>query len=754
MPAAQLAELKKTNHYSSLFLKLCVQRGLTSQEAIERFIEAPLADLHDPFLMNDMQKAVTRIEEALASGEKIVVYGDYDADGVTSVTVVVETLLALGAEVDYFVPDRVRDGYGPNLDRFKEIGEAGVDLLITVDNGVAGHEAVEWAMAAGIDVIITDHHELPEQLPAAYAVVHPAHTGSDYPFKYLAGVGVAFKLACALLQEIPYELLDLVAIGTVADLVSMTGENRILVQHGLSVLKQTDRVGLRALAAVCGTTLADIDEQAIGFQLAPRINAVGRLQDASIVVELLLTFDESKAQQIAEQLEQINQERKQLVEAAVKEAAALQSSQPESRYVVAHEDWHEGILGIVANRLTEKIKKPMIVLSIDRQTGQVKGSARSVPGFHLYQELAKLSQHLEKFGGHEMAAGMSLSIDQLPAFQKDFSEAVEHTALAEPPLIIDDVVKLSEISIDSLEEINQLKPFGVDQEAPIFAVKSAQLKKARTVGAEDVHLKLLIEQDQQVLDIIAFRFGSEKRALIIDEPIDVAGTLEINEWQGTRSPQMLLTDLAVKPPLAYDERKMQLNPSDFKNEQATYIVYNERLARALRKHFPNLTIQWFDSEKTAEQWTTEKPLIFVDCPYSLDIFQQTLKGNENRAFTFYFYKKKERYLAGLPTRAEIAKVYKFIALHQNIPVHDGGKKLAYYAQVAPERIFDILQMFLEAKFVTIKDGVLNRVNHPDQVDLKTTTTYVQLAKEIEAEKSLIYSSFSELKDKIASWLEE
>lgn len=303
----------KQQNLSPLMSHLLVNRGLTTIDEVNAFLNPSLEDCYDPFLMYDMEKAVARIQEAVASGERMLIYGDYDADGVTSTTVLKEAIELIGGEVEYYLPDRFTDGYGPNLDVYKYFIEQGIQLIITVDNGVSGHAALVYAKEQGIDVIVTDHHELPDELPEAYAIIHPRHPLGDYPFKDLAGVGVAFKVATALLGELPMESLDLVAIGTIADLVSLTGENRALVSLGLKILNQSERVGLHALAEVGSIDLATADEETVGFGIGPRINAMGRLKSAMPAVELLSTFDDEEAMVIAKDIQETNSQRQQLV---------------------------------------------------------------------------------------------------------------------------------------------------------------------------------------------------------------------------------------------------------------------------------------------------------------------------------------------------------------------------------------------------------------------------------------------------------
>ncbi|WP_373823161.1 single-stranded-DNA-specific exonuclease RecJ, partial [Streptococcus ferus] len=361
-PDAGFFEVAKKVKLSQTAAQILYHRGIDSQAKLEAFLNPSLEQLHDPYLLHDMERAVTRIRSAIEEGEQILVYGDYDADGMTSSSIVKEALEMLGAEVRVYLPNRFTDGYGPNESIYRYfIEQEGISLIVTVDNGVAGHEAIAYAQEQGVDVIVTDHHSMPEQLPEAYAIIHPEHPDAAYPFKYLAGCGVAFKLACALLETIPTELLDLVAIGTIADMVSLTDENRVMVKYGLEILKQTERIGLQELLAVSEVDFTDIDEETIGFKLAPQLNALGRLDDPNPAVELLTGFDDDEAKNIAQMINAKNEERKELVQSVYLQAMAMvDASKPVQ--VLAKEGWNPGILGIVAGRILEEIGLPVIVL--------------------------------------------------------------------------------------------------------------------------------------------------------------------------------------------------------------------------------------------------------------------------------------------------------------------------------------------------------------------------------------------------------
>ncbi len=376
--------------------QLLWQRNLRNETALKKFLSPTLEDIYDPLLMNDMKKAIQRIQTAAENGERILIYGDYDTDGITSTVLMKETIELIGGDVDFFLPNRFIHGYGPNKEIFKEKIEQGIQLIITIDNGVAGHEAIQLAQEKGVDVIITDHHELPVSLPQAYAIVHPRHPDGKYPFDDLAGVGVAFKVASALLEEPPVEFLDLVALGTIADLVSLTDENRVLVKIGLVILQKSERIGLKCLIEKSGLKQETISEEDIGFSLAPRLNAIGRLGEAGPGVQLLATFDDQEAEQLATMIDEKNNQRKKLVSTVTEEA--LQQINPNDPiHIIAKEEWPEGILGIVAGKIVQETGKPTIVLTIDAAKKLAKGSARSIPAINLYEVLNEKRAWLTSF---------------------------------------------------------------------------------------------------------------------------------------------------------------------------------------------------------------------------------------------------------------------------------------------------------------------------------------------------------------------
>lgn len=745
----QIDLLSKEMNVSPLFIRLCMNRDLTTKEEIEHFMNPDETWFHDPFLLHDMEKAVERISSAIESGEKIMIYGDYDADGVTSTAILFETLEAIGGNVEYFIPNRFVEGYGPNIEAFERFYKEETNLIITVDNGVAGHEAIQYIQAKGIDVIVTDHHELPDVLPEAYAVIHPNHPEGEYPFKDLSGAGVALKVATALLGQFPAELLDLAAIGTIADLVSLKDENRAIVNFGLKAIQQTQRVGILSLFDALSLSLKDIDETTIGFKIAPPINAVGRLEDARPVVELLTTFDEERASEIANLLNDKNKERKTIVADILTEAMEQLAQQEDTPvYILSKEGWHPGVLGIVASRIVNETGRPTLVLNIDAQSGEAKGSGRSIQAFNLFEHCNNVRELFEHFGGHHMAAGMTLPVGNIPTLHQalnDAAEKIQETVEFADEVEIEEECTIPEISLNSIKEIESLKPFGTDNPKPIFLFNNVKPTDSRAIGVDHAHLKLKVKQDQSVLDIIAFNYGSISEALNADTDISVIGSLEINEWNGTKKPQMQLLDLQFQDSIIIDKRTSELKKSDLLIEQATYVFFNEVNFSKLNPFVANNSKSvLIEDQDAAERFKAETPLILVDCPDSIELLASTLKENEKHPLYCMFYTRENHYLLGMPSREKFADLYKFIVKHKNIDLKEKGARLAKYLNMDKSILKFIIRVFLEAEFVTIENGLLSINVKAEKMDVADTVVYQQRKDRIKVEEMLVYSSFNEL----------
>jgi len=545
---------------SPLASRLLVQRGITDAASAHAFLHGGEECLHDPYMLAGMKEAVERIRQARDRNEKVRIYGDYDADGVSSTTLLVYLFRKLGLHFDYYIPHRALEGYGMNRQAIQLASEEGVSLIVTVDTGISAYEEVAYAKELGIDVVVTDHHEPPELLPEACAVVNPKQEHCPYPFKGLAGVGVAFKLASALLDRPPLEWADIVSLGTVADLMPLTDENRIFVRYGLERLRTSAGTGFRALAEVAGIELEKAVSTNIAFGMAPRINAAGRLDHAKKAVELLIADHYDDAITAAASLDSLNKERQRIVEAMTAEAelqwlgkcaeAEKHGAEAPSVIVLAEEGWNVGVIGIVASKLLEKNYKPVIILGIDAETGMCKGSARSIDGFDLHAALTECEQLLDHYGGHQAAAGMSLHRSKLEAFEQKLCELAGDWLTEDdwiPKTTIDLVCALADASLTTISELSQLEPFGVGNPSPKLLFEAVELADKRVLGKDARHLKLALGSKRGQLDAIGFGMGPYADKLQLGKRIEVIGELSINEWNGMRKPQLQLYDLHAMP---------------------------------------------------------------------------------------------------------------------------------------------------------------------------------------------------------------
>lgn len=745
LPDVDIAELAKATQLDPIIVRILVARGFRTADEMTNFLAMDQSVVHDPFLLHDMQKAVERIMSAIEANEKILVYGDYDADGVTSTTIMYETLAQLGADVNYFVPNRFKDGYGPNLAEYQHfINNEQVQLIVTVDNGVAGNEAINYAQEHGVDVVVTDHHEMPDQLPNAYAIVHPRHPEGEYPFGDLSGVGVAFKVACALLEEVPEEFLDLYAIGTIADLVSMTDENRLLVKLGLQLIPETSRIGLQKLIAVAGVETSQIDEETIGFTVAPRINAVGRLGDASQAVKLLTTFDEEQATAIAKDINATNTKRQGLVNEIYEVAAEIAKDEDHrdlQTLVISGHDWHQGVLGIVASRLVELTNKPTIVLSDQNQDGVYKGSGRSVANLNLFEALNPAREHFEGFGGHHMAIGITVKEANLPVLADQLEKAAEQAQLdfrQRPQLNLDATVAISELSTDLVPKIKQLGPFGMDNPVPKLAITNVRVTDVKAIGQNQAHLKFTANQAGQQLAAIAFQCGEIADKLShLSNTIDLAGTLSINEWRGNVTLQLMTEDLKINGLQVVDQRTTNLAKNLFRDEQQ-YIFFNPKLLSLIEKQ--NLDRQLYLYDSPAIQ--AHQAVVLVDCPPSLKVLRQALQKWQPTQITTYFFHQTDYYASGMPSRTEFATV--FAAVKRQPLTKAALLQLGKQLKIDQEKVNFMVKVFFELNFVKMEQGKLLINDEVQTHQLSEAPIYQKRLDLIQTQEKLLYSNGDQL----------
>lgn len=757
-----LDELIEETGFPKIVLQILMERGYDSLEAINNFLDPDARGLYDPNFMHDMELGVDRIQQAIMNGEKIVIYGDYDVDGITSTALMYETLEELGAEVEYYIPDRFKDGYGPNMEVYKRLIDEGVSLIVTVDNGVAGYEAIDYANQHGVDVVITDHHELPETLPDAYAIIHPRHPEGDYPFGELSGVGVAFKVAAALLEELPQDVLDLVALGTVADLVSLTGENRILVKYGLQLLQQTMRPGLQSLYKVAGIEVPTITEETIGFSLAPRLNALGRMENGSLGVELLTTLDGERAEELAKTTNQLNIKRQEEVNKIVEEAVAQLANKSENHLVnvVARNNWHEGVVGIVASRLVDMTGKPSLVLSIDEKTGIAKGSGRSIEAFQMFDALDSHRDILMKFGGHHMACGLSLDKKKLSDLQQVVDEegkkqGIEH---ATKPVVKVIPVNLDDVNLDLEAQLETLAPFGTDNPRPVFEFKDYEVNAVQAIGQQKNHLKLQLQSNNSQVDALDFGIGSKKISEIErnKNSVRLIGTLGKNVWQSRVNLQIMVEDILLDDSntgtVVEIQRKNKLTKLMFQ-QKATYVFFDKKLYNQVMPYLAD------SSEAYLYNFSDDKKLncdtlIVVDCPDNIEKLKSLLSKATVKHFIFVGYTRENTYLNGLPTREQFGRLYKFSQTHTNVNIRRDLQKLADYLKLKRELLVFMINVFFEAKFVKIENGLMSGNTNVTPHSLEDTNSYQAYLQKMKVQKSLIYSKSTDLQKWILKYLDE
>lgn len=551
--ADEVKTLSEKYRVAPLIATILLNRGITEPDS---FVAPSEEALLDPFLMLGMEQATERILSAIKNNEKIAIYGDYDVDGITSTAIMVKFLRSHKADVIYYIPDRNEEGYGINMDAINKIHAAGVTLLITVDCGITAVKEIAYAKELGIDTIITDHHECKDETPQAFCLLNPKQPECNYPFKKLAGVGVAFKLLQALtlkmhfhMRELIDEYIDFVAIGTIADVMPLVGENRIIVKRGLELLKYTVNRGIRALADVAEINLSDVQTGTIGFMLAPRINAAGRMGDPRCAVELLLANDEMTAKKYAQILNDKNCERQETEIKILEDALNIIETTPSIKddfvIVLSHEGWHHGIIGIVASKISERFNKPCILISTDNENG--KGSGRSIRSFNLFKALENSSHLMQKFGGHELAAGLSIKPENIDEFRKEINAYAKNLLTEDdfmPILYIDSELPPPFINMNTAEKLSILEPYGMGNACPLFYARNFMVSQIRPLS-DGKHIKLILTSDNYCIESVGFNMGELIDILKINDTIDIAFSIDINIYRGARQLQVLLKDVKI-----------------------------------------------------------------------------------------------------------------------------------------------------------------------------------------------------------------
>ncbi len=546
---ALIDQIIKIKNMPRIVAKILALRGIYTKEDIDLFFAEDSTSFISPFLLSDMDKAVSRVSDALKRNQRVVIYGDYDVDGITSTSILYKYLEEIGVNISYYIPDRFEEGYGINENAIRTLKKEGYDLLISVDTGITAIKEVEVASSLGLDVIVTDHHQCKEVLPKAVAVINPKKKDDNYPFKDLAGVGVAFKLICALNEKLNTRIdvnkyLEIVAIGTIADLVSLKGENRLFVKIAFRTMLNSENDGIKALLEV--SKINDkITAGSIGYRVAPRLNAAGRLESATKGVELFLSNSYERAYVIASDLSDINSERQLIEKNIFDEAVDIIENDSnigaKNILVVANKRWHKGVIGIVASRLVEKYYKPTILLSI--KDGVASGSARSIDGFSIFDALNSVNDIFVKFGGHSMAAGMSLDVDKVDEFRtriNEYGDVNLTTNLLTPKVYIDENLSVTDITTDFINTVKELEPYGIGNREPRFSIEG-EVQDIVLMGADKNHLKMKIGD----LSCVGFSLANASKYVSIGQNIKLVGTLDNNKWKQYITPTLYIKDIKV-----------------------------------------------------------------------------------------------------------------------------------------------------------------------------------------------------------------
>lgn len=721
--------------------KILNARSITDMTVVKKYFSDEYEEGYDPFLIHDMQKAVDRINEAIENEEKILVYGDYDADGITSTVLLVETLISMGANVSSYIPNRFEEGYGPNKEAFTKIINSGISLIITVDNGIAGVEEVDLANELGCDVIVTDHHKIQDTMPNAYAIIHPEHPDGNYPFKKLAGVGVAFKLAHALLEIFPDFLLDLVAIGTIADMVSITDENRIFVKQGLELLNEDLRIGLKMLLELSSID-TKIDEQTVGFYIAPKLNSIGRMDSAKLGLTFLMAEDPVTAKSLAEQIEQYNIERKKVTEDIVKDVINKieTSDKKEKNVIMVSGEYHEGVLGIVASNIVERYQKPVFIMN--EKDGVLKGSARSIFDFNIYVAMNKISDLFLAFGGHTLAAGFSFDESNYKKIEdfldNEFEEFKKHNELKSSKNI-DIVTSLEDISYQFLNSLDVLKPYGMDFEKPSVLIENAMVLNKAYFGSEKQYLRLTIADEVGNLECISFKDVAAFDKVEKNDIVDLLCTLDKNNFNGRSKLQAHIIDINIKEFLFEDLRFMNYDISKIDNKAI-------KISKKIDDRDNNFYL-YKDIEQLEENI---EDIYLLDIPTSKEYIEKLIKLNPKK---IYLICEEKQILSDvyLIDKDRLIKLFNIILSTPNKQINIAQQldKLLSVLKTNVDSLKIMIQIFKELELITFVNNTIILNPNYKTVDLKKSPSFVKMESIFEMENLLLKESIVNI-DKLFS----
>lgn len=797
--------------------KLLLNRGIYDINDAKKFLAPKLEDLYNPFRLKDMEKAVKRIRYAIDKREAVWIYGDYDVDGIAGISLLLRFFNSLKFPVNYYIPDRSEEGYGINKAAIKQIADMGGKLLITVDCGITSIDEVAYGNELGIDTIITDHHHCHGTLPSAYAIVNPKQPDCQYDFDELCGTGVAFKLIQALMSPGQFvktadDYIDLVAIATVADIVSLTKENRIFVKFGLKIIEKTQNLGIRALLEVSGLLDKKIGASHIAFNLAPRINAAGRMGCAKVAVDLLTTENEQDARKIASLLDEKNQTRQELEKKIVEEAFKLINDDPkyqEEKVLVVHkEGWHDGVIGIVASRILEKYYKPTFVLT--GEDGIAKGSGRSIPGFDLFNSLNECSELLEKFGGHEQAAGLSLKNDNMTRFRNKINNIADEILRKDdliPKLICDDELSLEDIDDKLMQELKCLEPFGLGNPGPKFLSGKLELKNFKTVGYQEKHLKMHVEEYGIVLDCIGFNLGVFSNYIARGDTIALVFIPEYNVYNYDKIVQLNVKDIKVinskdttkinctgeyygnlqfheyescfkifqlnKIPIRITQNKSRRVLEILRQEKKILILVNtiqevNHLTRLLEAEFKNKKIKlnffyhespWYCDEDEVHivinpnidkiQYKIYNGIVVYDMFFSREDYYYFFKKNNNKNTTVLYSRGDEQHNLKIfrdvvPTRNKLVVLYKQLKKYSNVkPIYFTD----FLIKIRNDIKIEVNEILLANALKVFEEGKLIEYKLDNQ---KISYKILDVGTRIDI---TILNSFRELDDRLKNFIE-
>jgi single-stranded-DNA-specific exonuclease len=759
-----------------LAARLLVRRGLRDADAARAFLEGGPETLHDPFAMKGMREAAERVRLAVSRGDRIRIFGDYDADGVSSTALASLLLRELNAEFDHVVPHRTLEGYGLSVPAVEAAAAAGIGLILTVDNGISAVEPIARANELGIEVVVTDHHEPPPTLPEAAAIVNPKQPGCPYPFKGLAGVGVVFKLAHALLGRLPLEWAELAALGTIADLMPLVDENRFIVRHGLERLRRTDRPGLRALASVCGFDPVTATAESIAFGMAPRINAAGRLRHADPAIRLLLTSDESEADACAAELDALNRERQRLVDRMVEQAEAIWADKVRAAeaagkdkpgvIIAASEGWNVGVAGIVASKLIERHYRPAIVFDIDPETGTAKGSARSIAGFDLHAALTACADLLDHYGGHQAAAGMTLQADRLPELEARLNGLAAEWLTAEDYIRkteIDLVCAMDEATLAAAEQLKLLEPYGHGNPRPMLLIADVPVRSARTIGKDGRHLQITPQGLPGTFEAVGFGLGEWAARISDTARVDLVGELNINEWNGRRKPQLLVRDLRVSNVQLFDgrarragaggtagrlDRLMELGARGIAAEPAAVFTADPALREAAAAGAADSAGAWIVRayDDGDEDLGDCRSIVLIDPPPSEGRLEAILNACREPAAVYALYEVPD---AHAPDRSAFTAAYRLLREKFAEPARPEEVRAALGKRELPQDLAElVLDVFGELGFLEAEGDKIRLAPNPAKRSLEESAAYREAVRAAEARRL-----WSAPAAELAAWIE-